>query len=144
MDREPFRAVDEAREMIASITRDYTKKTAVNWAITLRGADEMIGYVGFWRWMKEHSRAEIAYALLPHYWGKGIMAEAFKEVTRFGFEEMGLHSIEANVNPGNMPSIKLLEKFHFKREAYFKENIFSRGKFCDSAIYSLLEYERIE
>ncbi len=54
---------------------------------------------------------------------------------------MNLHSIEANVNPGNTASIKLLEKNNFTREAYFKENYFYDGKFLDTAIYSLLATE---
>jgi ribosomal-protein-alanine N-acetyltransferase len=51
---------------------------------------------------------------------------------------MKLHSVEADVNPANQPSIKLLERNNFVREAYFKENYFYDGKFLDSAIYTLL------
>ena len=50
-----------------------------------------------------------------------------------------MHSIEANVNPGNISSVKLLERAGFKREAYFRENYLFDGKFYDSLIYSLLE-----
>jgi len=100
--------------------------------------DELIGYVGFWKWVREHFRAEVGFALLPAYWGKGIMYEALDAIIKFGFEKMNLHRIEADVNPDNIPSIKLLEKLNFKQEAYYKENIFLNGKFCDSAIYSLL------
>lgn len=100
--------------------------------------DGLIGYVGFWKWVREHFRAEVGFALLPAYWCKGIMYEALDAIIKFGFEKMNLHRIEADVNPGNIPSIKLLEKLNFKQEAYYKENIFFNGKFCDSAIYSLL------
>ncbi|MDO8550886.1 MAG: GNAT family protein [Ignavibacteria bacterium] len=51
---------------------------------------------------------------------------------------MKLHSIEGTVNPNNLPSIKLLEKNNFIREAYFKENFYYNGKFLDTAIYSLI------
>ena len=105
--------------------------------------DGLIGYVGFWKWVREHFRAEVGFALLPAYWCKGIMYEALDAIIKFGFEKMNLHRIEADVNPGNIPSIKLLEKLNFKQEAYYKENIFFNGKFCDSAIYSLLRpYKR--
>jgi ribosomal-protein-alanine N-acetyltransferase len=59
-------------------------------------------------------------------------------VLKYGFEVLKLHSIEANVNPENIASIKLLEKNNFVREAYFRENYFYNGKFLDSAIYSLV------
>ncbi|MDQ6787925.1 MAG: GNAT family N-acetyltransferase, partial [Acidobacteriota bacterium] len=98
----------------------------------------MIGTINFWKIKKENYRAEIGYMLDADYHGRGIMNEAIRAVLRFGFGEMNLHSVEANVNPDNAASIRLLEKNGFVREAYFKENYFFGGKFLDSAIYSLL------
>jgi ribosomal-protein-alanine N-acetyltransferase len=69
------------------------------------------------------------------------MQEALLKVINYGFKVINLHSIEANVNPGNAASIKLLEKNKFVREAYFKENYFYNGKFLDTVIYSLLNAE---
>ena len=142
MDRPLLQSVDEAEKMVNSTIEGNTNKLFVNWAITEKGRDILIGYVAFWRWMKEHFRAEIGFALFPGYWGKGIMSEALEAAIEFGFGKMGLHSIEGNVNPGNVASIKILEKFKFKKEAYFRENMFFNGKFVDSVIYSLLEHER--
>ena len=98
----------------------------------------LIGTIGFWRITKEHYRAEIGYALHPDFHRKGITQEAMIEVLNYGFEMIRLHSVEANVNPNNEASKKLLEKNKFVQEAYFKENYFSNGQFLDSAIYSLL------
>ncbi len=87
---------------------------------------------------KENYRAEFVYALHPDHWGKGIMNEVAEAVIDYGFKVLKLHSIEANINPENIASQKLLEKHKFVKEAYFKENFFWEGKFLDSAIYSLL------
>jgi ribosomal-protein-alanine N-acetyltransferase len=70
--------------------------------------------------------------------GKGIMQEALSAVLNYGFELLKLHSVEANVNPNNVSSIKLLERNGFVREAYFKENYYYNNQFLDTAIYSLL------
>jgi ribosomal-protein-alanine N-acetyltransferase len=72
------------------------------------------------------------------YQGKGLMHEALSCVLDYGFSVMKLHSVEANVNPANEVSIKLLERSNFAREAYHKENFYYNGQFLDSAIYSLL------
>ena len=69
------------------------------------------------------------------------MQEALICIINYAFAVMGLHSIEANVNPGNLASIRLLEKLGFVREAYFKENYYYQGQFLDSAIYTLLSSE---
>ena len=88
----------------------------------------MIGTIGYWRIVKEHYRAEIGYLIATEQQGKGLMQEAISATLQYGFSEMKLHSVEANVNPNNPASIKLLERNHFIREAYFKENYFSNGK----------------
>ena len=66
------------------------------------------------------------------------MSETMSTIVEFGFNELNLHSIEANINPSNNPSRKLLLNSGFKKEAYFRENYFHDGKYLDSEIYSLL------
>ena len=60
--------------------------------------------------------------LLPEYHGKGIAVEAIKELIKYGFEIMKLHSIEAVIDPENLASEKVLQKSGFVKEAHFKEN----------------------
>jgi ribosomal-protein-alanine N-acetyltransferase len=67
------------------------------------------------------------------------MFETINCMARFGFKEMKLHSVEANVNPLNERSKKVLERIGFKKEAHFRENYLFNGEFLDSIIYSLLE-----
>lgn len=138
IDRAPAETIDDAYAFINKITDLEKNNDAVTWAIALKNNAKLIGTICFWNIQAEHYRAEIGYTLHPDYWGTGIMQEAFFEVINYGFKIIRLHSIEANVNPKNIASIKLLEKNNFIREAYFKENYFYDGKFLDSAIYSLL------
>jgi ribosomal-protein-alanine N-acetyltransferase len=114
------------------------KNEGITWGIALKNHNVLIGTIGYWKIVKEHYRAEIGYLLHPEYQGKGLMQEAMSAVIDYGFNTMQLHSLEANVNPGNADSIKLLEKNNFLREAWFRENYFYNGKFIDSFIYSLL------
>ena len=88
---------------------------------------------------KEHYRAEIGYVLNPAFWKKGIMKEAILAVLGYGFDVMHLHSIEANINPGNAASAGVLEATGFIKEAYFKEDFFFDGTFRDTIIYSRLK-----
>lgn len=138
MDTHPHYSIADADAMIRKITSSYNNGTGLNWVIEEKSTGKMTGYVCYHRLMRECSRAEIGYTLTPDKWGKGFAAEAVKKLVEFGFGEMNLHSIEANVNPGNAPSIKLLEKTGFKKEAHFRENYLFDGKFYDSAIYCLI------
>ena len=67
------------------------------------------------------------------------MKEAVKISIDWAFTKTGLHSIEANINPGNHPSAALLKSVGFVQEAYFKENYYFNGAFKDSIIYSLVK-----
>lgn len=140
MDTAPTETTRQALDMIYQVSRNYIDHHIPLWAVSLKEDDEktMIGYVGYTRLLERHSRGEIAYALDPASWRRGIMTEALKAVIRYGFEKMKLHSIEASVNPENRASVKLLEKFAFRGEAYFKESYYYDGKFLDNAVYSLL------
>lgn len=137
-DRPLARSLDDAITFIELIKDNLAERKGITWAISLREAPVMIGTIGLWRIIPEHMRAEIGYDLQPAFQGRGIMHEAMQAVIDYGFTRMHLHSIEANVNPDNTPSIRLLERNKFVKEAHFKENWYHNGKFLDSAIYSLL------
>jgi len=139
INRPVAKTLDEAGELITTIMDDLTNNTAITWGITRKDDLKLIGTIGFWRIMEEHYRAEIGYLLHPDLQGKGFMQEALGAILDYGFRTMKLHSVEANVNPGNTASQKLLERNHFVKEAYFKENYYSDGKFLDSIIYSRLD-----
>ncbi len=113
-------------------------QNGITWIVTLKDENLMAGNIGFWRMKKEHHRGEIGYMLLPQYWNKGIMSEAMAAVLKYAFDEMKLHSIEADINPDNLASAGILEKHGFVREAFFKENFYWKGEYLNSAIYSLL------
>jgi len=138
LDRPLAQSTDDAMALIQKIAAGHEKNENITWAITLQNQPELIGTIGFWRIDKENYRAEIGYLLHPGQQGKGLMQEAIATVLKYGFQTIKLHSVEANVNPANNASIKLLEKNKFVKEAHYKENYFYDGKFLDSAIYSLL------
>ncbi len=137
-DRAKMKTLDEAVEKMKTIIDMVDNRNGIAWTIELKKSNQPIGDISFWRLIKEHYRAEIGYSLLPDFWEKGYMTEAAKCAIEYGFTKLNIHSIEANVNPKNIASFKLLEKLNFVREAYFKENYYHDGKFLDSAIYSLL------
>lgn len=129
---------EEAFAHIAMIENKIINKEGINWAITIKDDHRLIGIIGHYRIQVENYRAEIGYMILPEFNGQGIVTEAVKEVVKYGFDIMKLHSIEAVIDPDNIASAKVLEKNGFVKEAHFKENEFHEGHFYDSVIYSIL------
>jgi len=139
IDREKTKTLEEAEAFVTRILENLHNNDGIMWAVALRhNPEKLIGTIGFWRLIKQHYRAELGYMLHPQHWGKGIMKEAVLAAVDYAFTGMKLHSIEAHINPDNIASGLVLEKAGFTREAYFKEDFFFRGKFIDTAIYSLL------
>jgi ribosomal-protein-alanine N-acetyltransferase len=129
---------EDALCFIDVIKTALAKDEGITWAITFKNNPKLIGTIGFWRMQKENYRAEIGYMLHDLFHRQGIMQEAIAAVLRYGFDVLKLHSIEANLNPANIASAKLLEKNNFVLEAHFKENYYFNGRFLDSLVYSLL------
>lgn len=138
IDRPPFTSHEEALELIRTMDKMLEEAEGINWAVTLKGETKLIGRVCLFHFAKEHYRGELGYMLYPEFHGQGIIQEAVTALLSYGFKTLGLHTMEAVVNPGNEASIKVLERNNFVREAYFRENYFFDGKFLDTAIYSLI------
>ena len=140
IDRERPKAIHEIEEKIVLMDDGFKSNSMLVWVIALKeNPSQMIGEIGFYRTDYANYRAEIGYMLMPAYWRKGIVAEALKKTIDFGFKTINLHSISANINPGNDASRQILLKHGFEKEAYFRENYYFNGKFLDSEIYSLLK-----
>lgn len=128
-----------ALSMIEMIQQKIDEGTGINWVITEKGGDEMLGIIGHYRMKPEHFRSEIGYMILPKAQGKGIATEAIQALLVYGFEQLHLHSVEAVIDPQNSASIRLIEKLGFVKEAHFIENEYFDGRFWDALVYSLLK-----
>ncbi|MCC6838899.1 MAG: GNAT family N-acetyltransferase [Flavobacteriales bacterium] len=126
----------EGLELVREFRNAAAAGNAIMWAITVKGSRRLLGYIGFWRILKEHHRAEIGYALHPDLWGQGLMSEAVAAVLEHGFRKIGLHSVEAAVTPDNTASIRVLEHNGFVLEGHLKENILVNGIFRDTLVYT--------
>jgi len=50
--------------------------------------------------------------------GRGLMTEAVGLAVRYAFDTLGLHRVEANIQPGNAPSIALVRRLGFTKEGF--------------------------
>ena len=89
--------------------------------------------------MEKNHKGEIGYWLGRKHWGKGIVSEAVKIVTEFGFGKLKLKRIWANVYSFNPPSMKVLKKNGYKLEGICKKDIKKSGKLFDKHIYAKLK-----
>ncbi|HEY2346121.1 MAG TPA: GNAT family N-acetyltransferase [Xanthomonadaceae bacterium] len=113
--------------------------TGMTWAIARREDDALIGTVSLHAFFPEQARAEIGYTLHPSHWGRGLAREAVRLALRHGFDELGLRRIEADTDPRNEGSCKLLEALGFVREGLLRERWQVGDESSDTAFYGLLK-----
>lgn len=144
MDSPAHKSILDSEEFIKHGLDTYAKQQGLFWAIIDKSSNQVIGDFSFWRIDHKNHRGEIGYSLKPKFWGKGLMSETMDVLLDFGFNQLNLHSFEANINPKNQASRQLLVKAGFVKEAYFKENYFFEGQYLDSEIYSLIKSEHLK
>jgi RimJ/RimL family protein N-acetyltransferase len=69
------------------------------------------------------------------------MQEALGALLNFAFDSLNLHRLEADVDPGNLSSVKTLERLGFRREGYLRERWHVGGEIQDALFYGLLRRE---
>ena len=74
--------------------------------------------------------------------GRGLGSEILSMLIDYGFNQLKLHRIGAEIFSYNNVSIKLFEKLAFKREVTLHEALWRNGKWWNIYVFSLLKHEQ--
>jgi len=128
----------EADALLRDIHHHAEAGTLFQWGIARREDDEVIGTSTLFRIDEEHRRCELGYILRRDHWGRGLAHEALTAVVNHAFGAMGLHRLEADIDPRNAASIRSVERLGFALEGHLRERYFVGDEIQDSLIYGLL------
>ncbi|QYC38701.1 Putative ribosomal N-acetyltransferase YdaF [Nonomuraea coxensis DSM 45129] len=78
-----------------------------------------------------HQAGTVGYSAYASTTGRGYMTEGLRLLVAFAFDELALHRLEANIQPGNTASLKLAERAGFRREGYSPNFQFINGAWRD-------------
>jgi [ribosomal protein S5]-alanine N-acetyltransferase len=134
----PLANLEAASTLIREINEGIERHDILKWGIALGSDNKLIGSVTLFHLDFTHHRAEIGYAQGRAYWGQGYMKEALTAVINYAFESLELHRIEADVDPRNDASVRILERLGFQREGYLRERWQVNGEIQDAFFYGLL------
>ncbi|MBL0165160.1 MAG: GNAT family N-acetyltransferase [Xanthomonadales bacterium] len=137
----PFVGIAEAEAYLRNIDAGRINGTHLQWGIALGESDKLIGTTTLFALNPRHHRAEIGYALASAHWARGFGHEALMTVLSHAFNARGFLRIEADVDPRNAASCRLLEKLGFRLEGRLRERWHVEDEIQDSAIYGLLARE---
>lgn len=134
----PFTQIEQAQELFEKNDRGGSAGEFVPWAIAQRADDALIGTCALFGIDETHRRATIGYALARAHWGHGYAQEALRLALGHAFGALALNRVEADVDPRNVPSCRVLERVGFTLEGLLRERWWVGDDVQDSVIYGLL------
>ena len=84
-------------------------------------------------------QAFVGYGAVAGFGGQGYMTEAMDLVLEQAFGRLGLHRVEANIQPGNAASIALARRAGFEREGFSPEYLMVDGAWRDHERWAIRE-----
>ena len=137
----PMVEVVEARALMNQIHERFQDGSLFQWGIATLEDDRVIGTSTLYAIDRKNGRAEIGFILRASCHGRGYAREAVAAVIDHAFRSLGLRRIEADVDPRNEASIRLLEGLGFVREGVLRERWCVDGKITDTLLLGLLRRE---
>ena len=136
-----MREPGEAAKLLAEIRENFRKRTLFQWGIARRADDLVLGTCTLFHLDADNRRAEVGFVLGRAHWGQGLSSEVLTALIGFAFDTLGLHRLEADVDPRNLPSLRTLERQGFLREGHLRERYHVGGEIQDTVLLGLLRRE---
>jgi len=130
-----------ASDKIEQDRRDAAEGTGLRLGLFRRTDGALLGTCSLYHIDKQCRRAEVGYLLAVSAWGQGHASEAISALLAHGFRALKLNRVEADIDPHNIASARLLERLGFVKEGLLRERWIVDGRKSDSAIYGLLADE---
>lgn len=138
---ETWRTLQDGSAWLQRMEALHQAGTGQQLVVVSRAEARCIGTVLLFKFDSASARLELGYVLGRRHWGKGYMREALTLVGTHLFGAAGVRRIEAEVNPDNLASNRLLLRLGFTLEGRARERWVAKGQAYDTNLYGLLAHE---
>ena len=136
-------SVEVTKMVLADWTASYIRDDYYQWAIVLKeNGPEPIGSISAVHIHEKIDGAVMGYCMGRSHWGKGIMTEALTALIDFFFTEVGVNRIEADHDPNNPASGRVMEKSGMRHEGIMRQAGLSNQGIIDVSRWAILRQDR--
>lgn len=136
-------SVEVSRMVLSDWTSHYSEPDFYNWAIVLKeNGPDPIGSIAVVGIHKEVDGAAVGYCMSRAHWRKGIMAEALGALIGFLFDEVGFNRVEADHDPNNPASGRVMQKAGMRHEGILRQAGRSNQGIIDVSRWAILRCDR--
>lgn len=130
-----------AEKYIEEAQKSSPEAGYLTWGIARADDDALLGTCALHKIDLSNGRSEIGYLLGRPHWGQGLATEAVACAVDYAFCVLKLRRLEADIDPRNTASQRVLERLGFTQEGYLKERWCVAGEVSDSALFGLLAHD---
>jgi len=129
---QPWYTMPTTPEAFQAYLAKYSQPTAEGWLVCLRDGGALAGMITIDSIVRgRFQSATLSYAAFAPAAGRGYMSEGLALVLRHAFCELRLHRLEANIQPANQASLRLVGRLGFRQEGYSPAMLFIDGAWRD-------------
>ena len=137
----PHESEQTTKNVIKSWVKQYKNKNFYQWAIVLKGLNQVIGSISVVKIDEENNSFNIGYCLGEKWWRQGIMTESLNAVIDFLFKKVGVNEITSTHDVANPNSGKVMEKCKMKYICTKKCGATNNTGVVDIKIYNILRQD---
>ncbi len=133
-----WRGQDDARAWLARMRALEAGGRAQQLVLALAEPSRVVGSLLLFNHDPPSARLEIGYVLGRAHWRRGLMAEALQAYGDHAFGAAGLRRLEAEVNPANKASCRLMRRLGFVHEGTLRQRWVAKGAAYDTLFFGCL------
>ncbi|GAA4631539.1 GNAT family protein [Actinoallomurus vinaceus] len=128
----PWMSLPSTPQQFEAYVARYEKPDEESWLVCVRSTGVIAGMVNINSIIRGRLQSgALAYAAFAPTAGQGYMTEGLDLVVRYAFEQLRLHRLEAQIQPDNHASIRLIRRVGFRHEGDSPEFLFIDGAWRD-------------
>lgn len=141
----PWVTAPDTPERFTAYLNRTAREDQAGYLIRHRACGGLVGYVNINNIVRGALRSGyLGYASFLSHARRGLMAAGLAAVVTDAFTGLGLHRLEANIQPDNAPSLNLVSRLGFRREGFSPRYLMIDGQWRDHERWTVLAEEWVQ